>query len=289
MKINLDDVTLVAVDCLNPELSVKAILRSQSFCDFNRTLFFTDINLANDSFETILIAKIKSTNEYSKFILKNLNKYIETKFLLIIQWDGYILNAKAWKNDFRKFDYIGAKWSWFNDGHNIGNGGFSFRTKKLLEITSSNEFVYFENEPEDLQICRTNRQMLASKYGINFADEKNADYFSYERSIPNLPTFGFHGFFNMWRHCSDEEIIDIVKKLKSHTVNSIEYFELIITFFQLKKFNVLEEMYIRIKESRNKEQVIEYMLKYTNNNDFTISFVEHCEELIQYYRTQMHS
>lgn len=142
MKINLEDVTLVAVDCLNPELSVKAILRSQKNCDFQKSLLFTDSMFENSSFDVIKIDKIKSINEYSKFILKNLNLYIETNFIIIIQWDGFVLNSKLWKNDFRDYDYIGAKWEWHKDGKNIGNGGFSFRSKKLLEVTSSDEFIF---------------------------------------------------------------------------------------------------------------------------------------------------
>ena len=78
MKINLEDVTLVAVDCLNPELSVKAILHSQKNCDFKKSLLFTDTNFEKSSFDIVKIDKIKSINEYSKFILKNLNSYIET-------------------------------------------------------------------------------------------------------------------------------------------------------------------------------------------------------------------
>ena len=280
MKINLEDVTLVAVDCLNPELSVKAILRSQKNCDFKKSLLFTDTKFENSSFDIVKIDKIKSINEYSKFILKNLNSYIETNFIIIVQWDGYVLNSKSWKNDFRDYDYIGAKWELHKDGKNIGNGGFSFRSKKLLEVTSSDEFIFLENEPEDNQICRVYRETLTSEFGIKFATEKIADNFSYERSMPNSSTFGFHGLFNMWRHCSDEEIIDIVRKLQFHTISSREFTELTIIYFQLRKFNVLEEMYLRMKESKNKNQVIEYMLKFTNDNKFANLFVEQCEQLI---------
>ena len=84
----------------------------------------------------------------------------------------------------------------------------------------------------------------------------------------------------MWRHCSDEEIIDIVRKLQFHTISSREFTELTIIYFQLRKFNVLEEMYLRMKQSKNKNQVIEYMMKFTNDNKFANLFVEQCEQLI---------
>jgi len=163
MKINLDDVTLVVVDCLNPELAKNAILQSQKFCEFNKSLLFTDIKSDNLNFDVIQIDRIGSIKEYSEFIFKKLNSYIVTKFIIIAQWDGYVVNSKTWTNDFRKYDYIGAKWHWHKDGKNIGNGGFSFRSKKLLELTSSDEFPFLENEPEDEQICITYREYLVSK------------------------------------------------------------------------------------------------------------------------------
>ena len=88
--------------------------------------------------------------------------------------------------------------------------------------------------------------------------------------MPNSSTFGFHGLFNMWRHCSDEEIIDIVRKLQFHTISSREFTELTIIYFQLRKFNVLEEMYLRMKESKNKnlnnQLSIKIMIKEKHKN-----------------------
>ena len=82
----------------------------------------------------------------------------------------------------------------------------------------------------------------ATKYSIQFASEKVADYFSYERTVPDMPTFGFHGLFNMWRHCTDDEMIKIIKNLTPHTINSREFTELTLTYFQFRKFDVLQEI-----------------------------------------------
>ena len=35
-------------------------------------------------------------------------KYIKTSHVLIVQWDGYIINSKKWDSRFLNFDYIGA-------------------------------------------------------------------------------------------------------------------------------------------------------------------------------------
>lgn len=51
-------------------------------------------------------------------MIKELNKYIETDYVLIVQYDGFILNPKAWMDEFLEYDYIGAPW-WYTDNYNI--------------------------------------------------------------------------------------------------------------------------------------------------------------------------
>ena len=76
----------------------------------------------------------------------------------------------------------------------VGNGGFSLRSKQLLELTSGPKFVYKEKNEDEL-ICHVNRDYLVSN-GIKFAPEELARYFSYERELSNIETFGFHGEFH---------------------------------------------------------------------------------------------
>jgi hypothetical protein len=45
---------------------------------------------------------------YSLFILYCLEFFIETDFALIVQKDGWILDAANWRDEFRNYDYIGA-------------------------------------------------------------------------------------------------------------------------------------------------------------------------------------
>ena len=78
---------------------------------------------------------IDSIEAYCKFIVKDLVKHIDTDFVLICQHDGFILNPKAWTDDFYLYDYIGAPW-WHQDHKAVGNGGFSLRSKKLLQVGS---------------------------------------------------------------------------------------------------------------------------------------------------------
>ena len=53
--------------------------------------------------------------------------------MLLIQWDGYVVNPEAWDPAFLGCDYLGAKWYWHDDGMRVGNGGFSLRSRRLLD------------------------------------------------------------------------------------------------------------------------------------------------------------
>lgn len=276
MKLNLHDVTLCIADCVTPKLAIRAIQHSLDLCDFARAILFTDKiqDHAISNCEVVQINRIGSINEYSHFLLKQLNEYIQTDFLIVAQWDGYVIDAKGWSNEFRNFDYIGAKWPWHQDGKNIGNGGFSFRSKKLLEATSSPLFQYMENAPEDDLICRTNREYLERNNAIRFATEQIADRFSYERSIPNEPTFGFHGLFNMWRHCNDADMIALIENLSPRTYKSREFLELMVQYFLLRKFEPIAAMYTKARSTLSQSEFTNQIFQLTNDQQFAGFFTD---------------
>jgi len=128
-------------------------------------------------------------------MLEHLADHVRTEHCLVIQWDGFVINPRQWDERFLKCDYMGALWPQFSDGHEVGNGGFSLRSRKLLEACRSPGFT--RSHPEDVAIGRVNRAFLEREHGIVFADIDAAAQFAFERSAPPGPTFGFHGVFNM--------------------------------------------------------------------------------------------
>ena len=172
-------VSLICIDNLHIESAQKAIDKSIEYINFKEVIFLKDI-------------KIKSKEDYSKFCIKELHKYIQTEFMLLIQYDGYIINPHLWLNEYLKFDYIGAPW-WYNDKMNVGNGGFSFRSKRLMEYISKMNIN--KCHPEDDVICRQNYNELI-RNGFKFANEYIASIFSFEQNNKHNKfknnTFGFH-------------------------------------------------------------------------------------------------
>jgi hypothetical protein len=252
--VRLADITICAVDCAYPQLAARALERSISQCDFGDAILFSDATVAGP-FRSVPISPITSRDAYSQFVLKQLGAYVSTAFTLIVQWDGWVINPRAWRAEFSNYDYIGAVWPWHTDGNNMGNGGFSLRSAKLLALTTDPNFQLVEGYNEDELICRVRRSRLEQRLGVRFAPEALADRFAYERRIPDGPTFGFHGLFNMWRHVEDMEMADIIKCLRPHTLRSPEIIELWVRYVSLRKFAAATHLFSRLRLSMTQDEI----------------------------------
>jgi hypothetical protein len=208
---------------VNVEATIAAIAASMEQICFAEVLLFTDSRTVQlpGEVQVKTIAPLRSGRSYSEFLLNNLAPHVRTEHCLIVQWDGFVLDARQWKSGFLDFDYIGALWPQFDDGHNIGNGGFSLRSRRLLEACASERFS--RSHPEDVAICRLNRNLLEQEYGIRFADRKTADRFSFERSRPSKRTFGFHGIFNMISAIGEDRFWEIYRTLDDRRTAYADY------------------------------------------------------------------
>lgn len=193
MKKHIRDTTLVCIDCKSYGLAVSAIKKSMIQNTFERVIFLTDIEIDIEGVEVIQIESISSKREYSKFVMFELYKYIQTDYMLIIQGDGYILNGELWDDEWFKYDYIGARWL-ETDDFTVGNGGFSFRSRRLMALVGDLDYrgIY---HPEDSVICRIYRPLFEGGFNILYAPNEVADRFSYECVRPTQKTFGFHNYF----------------------------------------------------------------------------------------------
>lgn len=175
----LNNVTLFGIDTVNfDKLQMAAEISSMN-------ITFADTVLLSDKDLTI-----NNVHEYSKFLLQNTHKFVKTEFVLIIQADGFILNPTAWDNRFLDYDYIGAPWP----NGMVGNGGFSLRSRRLMERVS--KITYYPRN-EDAFICQDYYDLLTSE-GYTFAPEELANTFSFEGNYKRgrkwNGEFGFHSF-----------------------------------------------------------------------------------------------
>jgi hypothetical protein len=212
--LELPNVTLIAVSSVNINETAQALWKSAKHIKFNSVKFVTDANVEANGLEFVKIPKIKTIDEYSKFMVYDLGDHIQTDFALIVQYDGWVTNPDSWDNEFLNYDYIGAPWPIppkddnitfrdpFGNVQRVGNGGFSLRSKKLIDLPKKLNLEwkpYFGFYNEDGFIAIHNRHILKQN-GCNFAPLELAARFSREHTIPEnehiLKPFGFHKIFH---------------------------------------------------------------------------------------------
>lgn len=189
MTLRLDAVTLLCVDCLDANRAQKAIEVCTAQITFGAVKLLTSIDHPGST----PIAPIRSLNEYSTFMLNEVHRHVDTSHMLVVQYDGYVLNADAWDDAFLRYDYIGAPWP----NGTVGNGGFSLRSKLLMAHVASYSVPLNGSVRglvnEDGVICQGLRPQLEANF--LFAPLDVALRFSVERGdFPMANVFGFHGF-----------------------------------------------------------------------------------------------
>jgi hypothetical protein len=200
-------VTVCAVDTRTPALALRALALSLRAIEFERALLLSDRRLALDSLpaaerpwaediEQALIPTLASAQAYSQFVLKDLVGHIHTRHVLLVQWDGFVWQAQAWRDEFLACDYIGAPWSKAPAGQEVGNGGFCLRSKALMQAVSVLPGLH---HPEDVCIAQTHRHTLEQDLGLRFAPLALARQFAFENEAPPGPCLGFHGMRNLHR------------------------------------------------------------------------------------------
>lgn len=222
--LDLSKITLVAIDNTSRIANtIKAIytcieqanfgsvklITSKDYIEKYQKELFDDKILVEE-----MVYPVTDINLYSKYVLYELYRHVDTEFCLLIQDHAFIINSDAWTYEFLQYDYIGAPWPYrensyltpFGEHIRVGNGGFSLRSKKLLEVplkkeipfdcTTGDFYKHFNanNFAEDGNICVHNRHLFIDE-GCKFAPLELATKFSYESAVPEnqgIIPFGFH-------------------------------------------------------------------------------------------------
>lgn len=208
-RLQLDQVTLCAADTRTPALAVQSLRRSMAGVDFARVLLFTHGAPPAQplpGIEVVAIDALTSAAEYSRFVVRQLPAHIRTSHVLVTQWDGFVTDPGAWSPEFLHCDYIGAVWPDQPQGRQVGNGGFSLRSRRFLDAALDPRIGAVH--PEDAMLCRDHRALLEQGHGIRFAPPALARRFAFENEAPRAPTFGFHGPRNLPRWLDEATLLD---------------------------------------------------------------------------------
>ena len=216
LRRNLPSVTLLSVSGVNLKETIYALWRSRLHFNFKSNLLITDKNIENApkwlSVHQLSNFKLDSIDAYSFFCVFELHKYVSSGHVLLVQADGYVLRRRYWREYFLNYDYIGAPWPVisnsyidpFGNHQRVGNGGFSLRSRKLLQVPTNSKVTWNINEndfynhmnyglhSEDGIICIHNRHVYEAA-GCVFSPVEIAAQFSTEIPMEDSVTsFGFH-------------------------------------------------------------------------------------------------
>jgi hypothetical protein len=193
--LNLPNITLIALSGIGyqTEENIDAIRKSCEGVEWGAVKYIQQGDITN-------------IDTWNKAIIYDLHNYVQTDFALLIHSDGYIVNPRAWRDDFLLYDYVGAPWPLPTDDYSyrtptgelvrVGNS-VSLRSKRLLKLPTELGLEwkpYYGNTNEDGFLCVHNRDILKEN-GIKFADLDTAKYFSKEHEIEEnngIETFAFH-------------------------------------------------------------------------------------------------
>ena len=171
MKLKLPTVTLICVDCVDAEGAAKVLEICKDKVDFGAVKLLTNLPIENE--HRIEIMPLNTLIMYSVFMLTKLHEYIDTPNVLFMQYDK------------------------------VGSGGFSLRTKRIMQYTATilpywngsektaNEIQKTLGYYEDGVLCFDNRlnhyKKATPQQACVFAQggNRNPEYFI------ELP-FGFH-------------------------------------------------------------------------------------------------
>ena len=194
-KLDLTNVTMVSVNCVNPIQSVKALLYSSRDIDFAEMLLISNKKPDNLP-ESIRFVETQQTTwqEGNLVAYRTLPDLIETDYYLGIHDDGFVINPHLWENEFFEYDYIGAPWKDEGQRNRVGNGGFVLKSKKFIDLC---RYIEYLGKHDDGELTNYYYDYFIQN-GCKYAPVEVAMRFSLESKIPeceyNLDNcFGFHG------------------------------------------------------------------------------------------------
>lgn len=162
-RLKLPSVTLIGADSYFPE----GLLAASEVCQ--RHIEFGAVKMLTEPL-------FSGREAYSKFCLTEMYKYVDTEHFLIIHPDSMVVNPWAWDDKWLQYSLIGADWPWLPERESCGNGGFSLRSRKMMEYVATLKLDRYHEE--DVVLCEL-RPHLEEK-GFKFAPRSECRKFSME-------------------------------------------------------------------------------------------------------------
>lgn len=132
--LDMSTVTLFCADCVDTDRAERIMRRCTDVANFGAVKMLT--SLPTSSPHRVEIPPITSHNGYSIWMLKRAYLYVDTPKFLVVQHDGFIINAASWEPAWLQYDYMGPLFIQDYTPPLMGSGGFSLRSRKLMEYVN---------------------------------------------------------------------------------------------------------------------------------------------------------
>ena len=219
-KLYLPNVTLCAMTSIYIKETLKAMEYSMRGIEFGDAVLITheEPKKMPEGIRYSHIEKIDSIDRFNYETVYNMGDHIKTDFVLLVHYDGFVVNPDMWRDEFLQDDYIGSPWPLPPEGDTVlyrdmnGNlcrvgNSFSIRSKRLLDYPKEANSPWTDQEDasgnrwynEDGFICCKCRQLF-EEAGMKIAPLELAIYFGHENMIPEIEGKGIKPFvFHKWK------------------------------------------------------------------------------------------
>ena len=209
-SLKLPNVTLIAVTSVKLYETIKALTYSMRDIEFGEVVLVTHrkpLGLPK-GITYKHTEKITDIDQFNYLMAYELGSYVNTDYIILVHYDGFIVHPEMWRNEFLQYDYIGSPWplptaehsTYYDEDGNVCRVGnsVSLRSKRLLEYPKKAGLEWkpasdgFYNE--DIFLCCMNKVKI-EKAGMKFAPIEVARFFGREHTIPEtegVTPFLFH-------------------------------------------------------------------------------------------------
>ncbi len=212
-KLELKNVTLAAMTSVNIYETIKALQYSMREIDFGEVVLITHrkpLSLPRN-IHYRHTSKLNDIDAFNYKMVYELSDYIDTDYVLLVHYDGFVVNPQSWRDEFLDYDYIGSPWPLpdndiaYRDSKGnicrVGNS-VSIRSKRLLEFPRQAGLKWERMEDgffnEDTFLCCKNKNIIEDA-GMTFAPIEVAKYFGHEHMIPEIMDVEEPFIFHKWR------------------------------------------------------------------------------------------
>ena len=156
-KLKLPQITLVAMTSVNIKETIQAMEYSMRGIEFGDAVLITHkkpIGLPKN-IRYSHTSELTDIDAFNYKMVYELGDHIHTDYAMIVHADGFIVHPEMWRDEFLKYDYIGAPWplpkesvSWIIRKRQIFHGKVSMHTVKCgimrMDLSAARSNIFWK-------------------------------------------------------------------------------------------------------------------------------------------------